>query len=315
MTRPTTASVERLAEEYRALRDAAAVVDLSRWTVLEITGPETRGFLQGTATQDFETAPSSGVAARTLFLTEKGRPVSHAWVTFGPRADGADPLTAWILADEGVYQVLKTHLERFRVMEDVEFRGPEGIPRLLGVAGPERDPLAQAVASRVPGTTAIHAEPLSFVLIPNDASPSTLPPAVDPRVFEAWRIGAGLPLQGIDFDQDRIATELLLPEAISMTKGCYVGQEVVARTAHRGKLRRQRVGFRFAWGGEPIPKGTALRSGGLEAGHVTSTAWEPGTSQGLGMGYLTPDSLAMKLDVLAIQGEKSTLLSLHSWPL
>jgi folate-binding protein YgfZ len=309
MTRPTTSSVERLAEEYRALRDAAAVVDLSRWTVLELHGPETRGFLQGVATQDLEKAPAAGTAARTLFLTEKGRPVAHGWVTFG----ASD--TAWILGDEGTLQALKPHLERLRVMEDVEFRGPEGTPTLLGVAGPERDPLAQAIASRAPGTTAVRAAPLSFVLVPSEASPSALPSAVDSRAFEAWRIAVGLPFQGIDFDQDRIATELLLPEAISMTKGCYVGQEVVARTAHRGKLRRRRVGFRFPWGGEPIPAGTELRSGGLEAGHVTSTACEPGTGQGLGMGYLTPDALDMGLDVLAIQGEKSTLLSLHSWPL
>jgi folate-binding protein YgfZ len=315
MTRPTTSSVERLAEEYRALRDAAAVVDLSRWAVLELAGPETRGFLQGTATQDFEKAPAPGVAARTFFLTEKGRPVAHAWVTFGPGVGGGDPRLAWILADEGALPILKSHLERLRVMEDVEFRGLDGAPRLLGVAGPERDPLAQAIASRVPGTTAIHAQPLSFVLVPSHASASALPPAVDPRVFEAWRIAAGVPLLGIDFDQNRIATELSLPEAISMTKGCYVGQEVVARTAHRGKLRRQRVGFRFPWGGEPMPRGTELRSGGLEAGLATSTAWEPGTSQGLGMGYLTPDALAMKLDILAVQGEKTTLLSLHSWPL
>ncbi|HYQ88133.1 MAG TPA: glycine cleavage T C-terminal barrel domain-containing protein [Candidatus Binatia bacterium] len=311
MTRPTTSSVERLAEEYRALRDAAAVVDLSRWMVLELRGPETRGFLQGTATQDFEKTPPAGSAARTLFLTEKGRPVAHAWVTFGT----PDSRTAWILADEGALEVLKPHLERLRIMEDVEFRGAGGAPWILGVAGPERDPLAQAIASRAPGTTAIHAEPLSFVLIPPDASPSTLPAAVDPRAFEAWRIAAGLPLQGIDFDQDRIATELSLPEAISMTKGCYVGQEVVARTAHRGKLRRQRVGFRFPWSGEPLPRGAELRSGGLEAGKVTSSAWEPGTDQGIGMGYLTPDALSVGLDVLAVQGEKNTLLRLHSWPL
>ncbi len=100
-----------------------------------------------------------------------------------------------------------------------------------------------------------------------------------------------------------------------MTKGCYVGQEVVARTAHRGKLRRQRVGFRFPWSGEPLPRGAELRSGGLEAGKVTSSAWEPGTDQGIGMGYLTPDALSVGLDVLAVQGEKNTLLRLHSWPL
>jgi len=327
MTRPATSSVERLTKEYRALRDVAAVADLTGWTILEITGPETREFLQGTASQDFgmpaAPPPAPKSASRTLFLTEKGRPVAHAWVAFGAALPGVsaagaqvpEPKSAWILADPGARSGLRPHLERFRIMEDVAFRGPEEMPLLYGVAGPERDPLAEAIASKTDGALAIRGEPLSFLLVPPGTSPVATPPTVDPWAFEAWRIRAGLPFQGIDFDLDRIATELTVPEAISMSKGCYVGQEVVARTAHRGKLRRQRTGFRFAWGGDPIPKGVELRSGGLDAGHVTSTAWEPGSSEGIGMGYLTPDALAMKLDVLAVQGGKTTLLSLHSWPL
>ena len=317
MTRPATASVERLVEEYRALRDTAAVVDLERWTVLKVTGPETRDFLQGTATQDFGAPSSAGAALRTLFLTEKGRPVAHAWVGFGQDPDSAaqHSSSAMILADEGARAGLRPHLERFRIMEDVEFHGPDAMPRLFGVAGPERDRQAQAIASKVEGAVALRSEPLSFVLTPPDAPQSSLPPSVDPLAFTAWRVRVGLPFQGVDLDLDRIATELALPETISMTKGCYVGQEVVARTAHRGRLRRQRLGFRFPWGGEPIPKGTELRSGGLEVGHVTSTAWEPGTGEGLGMGYVAPESLGLGLDILAIQGEKSTHLSPHSWPL
>jgi folate-binding protein YgfZ len=308
MTRPATSSVERLAEEYRALREAAAVVDLGHWTILTITGPEAAEFLQGTASQDFETPPQAGVAVRTLFLTEKGRPVAHAWVAF-------ESSEATILADSGARSGLRPHLERFRIMEDVEFHGPDGMPHLFGVAGPERDPLAQAIASKIEGAKALHSEPLSFLLLPADAQQSGLPPCVDPLAFEAWRIAAGLPLQGIDLDLDRIATELSLPEAISLTKGCYVGQEVVARTSHRGKLRRQRIGFRFPWSDQPIPKGTELRSGGVDVGRVTSTTWEPGTRDGLGMGYIHPEFLSSDLDILAIQGEKTPHLSLHSWPL
>jgi len=138
MTRPATSSVERLAEEYRALRDAAAVVDLTGWTVLEITGPETRDFLQGTATQDFVTPPapaaSPGAASRALFLTEKGRPMALAWISSA--ADGA---TATVIADESARVTLRAHFERFRVMEDVEFEGPEGMPRIYGVAEPGPD--------------------------------------------------------------------------------------------------------------------------------------------------------------------------------
>jgi folate-binding protein YgfZ len=311
MTGPATSSLQRLAGEYRALLEAAAVIDLEHWTVLRIAGAETRAFLQGIATQDFATPPEHpNAAARTLFLTEKGRPVASAWVAFS-----ADPESALILADDGARAGLRQHLGRFRIMEDVEFQGPDGMPHLFGVAGPERDPLAEAIAAKIQGAIAIRAEPLSFVLTPAETQPSAQPPTVDPRTFEAWRIRAGIPIQGIDLDVERIATELALPEAISMTKGCYVGQEVVARTAHRGKLRRQRIGFRFPWTGEPIPAGTELRSGGLEAGHVTSTAWEPGTGEGLGMGYIAPEALAANLDVLAIQGEKTTHLRPRSWPL
>src|SRR5258705_2647321 len=135
----STTTRERLAEEYRALRDAAAVVDLEGWTELEIVGSETRAFLQGTATQDFEKPAAPGTAVRTLFLNEKGRPVAHAWVAFAPAPEnagpkGAHPDTAWILSDPGAGTGLRPHLERFRVMEAVEFRGPDEMPRLLGVA-------------------------------------------------------------------------------------------------------------------------------------------------------------------------------------
>src|SRR5205085_1459678 len=107
----------------------------------------------------------------------------------------------------GARDILRTHLERFRVMEDVEFRGPDEMPRLLGVAGPERDRLAGATAFRVPDAVVVRAEPLSFVLAPVDRETASLGPFVDPGAFEAWRIEMGLPYQGLDFDAERIATE------------------------------------------------------------------------------------------------------------
>ena len=140
MNRSTTSPAQRLVEDYRALRDGAALVDLGLWTVLELLGKETRAFLQGTASQEFDPAPPPSRATRTLFLTEKGRPVAHAWVAFERQPEDpirpADPETAWVLSDPGARDSLRPHLERFRVMEDVEFRGPDGTPRLLGVAGP-----------------------------------------------------------------------------------------------------------------------------------------------------------------------------------
>jgi len=319
MNRPTTSPPRRQIQDYRALHEGAAMVDLGSWTVLELLGNETRAFLQGIASQEFDPAPPPSRATRTLFLTEKGRPVAHAWVAFERQPEDpmrpADPETAWVLSDPGARDSLRPHLERFRVMEDVEFRGPDDMPRLLGVAGPERDRLAGATASRIPGAVAIRGEPLSFVLAPSDHEAASLGPFVDAGAFEAWRIEVGLPYQGLDFDTERIATELSLPEAISMTKGCYVGQEVVARTSHRGKVRRQRVGFRFPWDGRTIPGGAEMRSDGVECGTVTSAAWLPGTDEGAGMGYINTETSTSNLDIVAVQGEKSWPLRLHSWPL
>ena len=275
MNRPTTSPPRRQIQDYRALHEGAAMVDLGSWTVLELLGNETRAFLQGIASQEFDPAPPPSRATRTLFLTEKGRPVAHAWVAFERQPEDpmrpADPETAWVLSDPGARDSLRPHLERFRVMEDVEFRGPDDMPRLLGVAGPERDRLAGATASRIPGAVAIRGEPLSFVLAPSDHEAASLGPFVDAGAFEAWRIEVGLPYQGLDFDTERIATELSLPEAISMTKGCYVGQEVIIRVLHRGPgipsresaPAAGRVPLSVGWTDDPRWRGDAIRRGGV----------------------------------------------------
>jgi folate-binding protein YgfZ len=119
----------------------------------------------------------------------------------------------------------------------------------------------------------------------------------------------------VDFDADRIATELSLPGAISLTKGCYVGQEVVARTSNRGQVRRQRVGFRFEWGGESLPSRTEILSAGSPAGFVTSAAREPGSADGLAMGFLSTDALSGSAPIHITQGGQIVPIRVAAWPL
>jgi folate-binding protein YgfZ len=310
------------AADYRALRDGAAAIDLSAWTVLGLRGPDARAFLHGVTTQDLEHL-ANGEAAPALVLTEKGRALALVWIGFveGTAAPGAAASPggavsfAYVLAEAEARETLRPHLERFRIMEDVEFTGPAGMPRLLGVAGPGRADLVSAVASVIHGTVAFRGDPLSFVLVPADTPIISLPAFAEESAVEAWRLAEGIPRTGVDFDAERIATELALPRALSMTKGCYVGQEVVARTATRGHVRRQRIGFRFRWEGEPIALGTELRAGGRAAGHVTSTAPEPGTGEGLGMGFLSAEALAAPVEVLAVVGARSTHVRILPWPL
>src|SRR4029079_17480940 len=93
-----------------------------------------------------------------------------AW--FSPPADGS---SATVIADESTRETLRPHFERFRVMEDVEFEGPEGMPRLLGVAGPRRSARLLELAHAIPGALPVHSEPLSFLLVPAETAESALP--------------------------------------------------------------------------------------------------------------------------------------------
>ena len=297
------------APDYRALRESAGAVDLSGWTVLRLRGPDTRAFLQGLASQDLEPG-RPGAALPSFFLNEKGRPVALAWVEMGEAGS-----SALVIADEGARSVLRAHFERFRIMEDVEIEGPEGMALLIGIAGPNRGQLLREIAGAMPGSTSIESANLSFLLSPDP--PAMAGPAhfADPASFEAWRLATGIPRTGIDINLDRIATELSLPDAISLTKGCYVGQEIVARTSNRGQVRRHRVGFRFDWGGGPIAARTELRAGGVAAGYVTSSAPEPGTDQGIGMGYLTVEALEGSAEVHALEGSTTRRVRPSPWPL
>ena len=308
------------APAYRALRETAGAADLSAWTVLRLRGADTRAFLQGLASQDLEST-RPGEALPSFFLNEKGRPVALAWVEI---EEGGS--SALVIADDGARSALRAHFERFRIMEDVEIDGPEGMPALIGFAGPNRGQLLRETAQAMPGAISIESEQLSFLLPPPSVNPrrpalsasprpTAPPPFADSASFEAWRLSTGIPRTGIDIDLDRIATELSFPAAISLTKGCYVGQEIVARTSNRGQVRRHRVGFRFDWDGGPIPARTELRSGGAAAGYVTSTAPEPGTDQGIGMGYLAVDALQASLEIYAVEGSKTRRVRPGPWPL
>src|ERR1700741_3135341 len=109
-------------DDYHALRENSGVLDLAGWCLLRLHGPEARAVLQGLSAQDVARVVAPD-ATMSLFLTEKGRPMALAWVSSA--TDGA---TATVIADESARETLRPHFERFRVMEDVEFEGPEGMP-------------------------------------------------------------------------------------------------------------------------------------------------------------------------------------------
>jgi len=103
-------------------------------------------------------------------------------------------------------------------------------------------------------------------------SPKPVPVGADP--FDTLRIEAGTPLFGVDVDRSLGPVEAGLPETFSLQKGCYPGQEVVAKTSHRGKPPKTLTGIELDGDTPPVP-GTAVLAGEAEVGKITSAVRSP----------------------------------------
>jgi folate-binding protein YgfZ len=120
---------------------------------------------------------------------------------------------------------------------------------------------------------------------------------VDAETWDTLRIEAGRPLFGVDMDTDTIPLEAgLESRAISQTKGCYVGQEVIIRVLHRGggRVAKRLVGLLGPEDGlereRPPAPGDPIRVAGRDVGRVTSATWSPRLEGYIGMGYVHRDS-------------------------
>jgi len=103
--------------------------------------------------------------------------------------------------------------------------------------------------------------------------------------LDSLRIETGLPRYGVDMDENYIASEAGLEKAISYSKGCFVGQEVVGRVKFRGHVNRLLVGMQVDGDAAPA-KGAKIYDGDQEIGHVTSSLLSPSLKRPLAMGYV-----------------------------
>jgi tRNA-modifying protein YgfZ len=261
---------------YRALTEACGLVDRSERGKLALTGAEAKSFLHGQVTNDIEgLEPGRGCYA--AFLTHKGKMLGDMRVL-----DLGDEL---LLDTERVsLQGLFNMIRRYKLGMDVELHKRTLEWGLLSLIGPQSETfgLEQEHANR---HDEIAGQPV--VLVRTDVGVDVFVPAdgveavraaldlpeVGEDVAEIVRVERGRPRYGIDLDDGVIPQEAGLNErAVSFTKGCYVGQETVARLFYRGKPNRHLRGLKLSAEVEP---GTPLRLGEKEVGRVTSVAVSP----------------------------------------
>lgn len=230
-----------------------------------VEGPDAASLLQGLLTADID-ALAVGSSARSLVLTTHG----HVVAAMAVARDGGNSFTLILdppPAPDGVEVIVAHH-----VSEDAEVLGPEDARVLVAtddLAGVLEGAGDLVVPGQVPGTIEVVADDPEAIAAERGIA---LTPAGS---LEALRIGRGTPVIGVDTGDRTLVQEARLDDAVSFTKGCYLGQETVARLHYRGHPNRRLA--RIALAG-PVPTGARVTGpGDVAAGEVTSVADVPGT--------------------------------------
>jgi folate-binding protein YgfZ len=246
-------------------------VDRSERGKLAITGPEAKEFLQALVTNDVE-ALTPGHGCYAAVLTPKGKMLGDLRVL-----DLGDELL--LDCERVALQPIFNVLWRGRLGHEIEIHKRTlelGLISLVGVqlAGPnEHDNARTELAGRpVLAVTTDLGSDLFCAAEDTEAVLAELPPG-DEADLELLRVESGRPRYGIDLDDSVIPQEAGLNErAVSFTKGCYVGQETVARLHYRGKPNRRLRGLRLS---RPVEPGAELRLGEKVVGRLGSVAVSP----------------------------------------
>jgi tRNA-modifying protein YgfZ len=270
--------------EVTVLREGCGLVDRSERGKLALTGAGRKEFLNGQVTNDVE-ALATGDGCYAAFLTPKGKMLGDVRIL-----DAPDEL---LLDTERVsLQALFDMIRRYSIGYDVELHKRTLESGMLSLVGPR----ARAVAGAVDLPEAEHSHAAAALagrevrLIVTEEGVDVLCDAEDTATVivslteagavpvsedaaEVVRVERGRPRYGIDLDDSVIPQEAGLNErAVSFTKGCYVGQETVARLHYKGKPNRHLRGLRLS---EPTPPGTPLTLEGREVGRLGSAVVSP----------------------------------------
>ena len=133
---------------------------------------------------------------------------------------------------------------------------------------------------------------------------------ISPETAEVLRIEAGIPRYGVDMDETTIVLETGLEEAVSFTKGCYIGQEIIIRIHHRGHVAKKLAGLIFDETAE-IRHNDELKSAeGKNAGRVTSVAFSPALGKQIALGYVRHDFLKPGTELFANEETKARVVDL-----
>lgn len=300
--------------EHRAIRAGAGLFDLSYRGILELTGKDRTRFLNGMVTNDVKSLkPGSGLYA--AMLNTHGKLMADMRIY--ALADAY-----WLDLHEELIPKVREALERHLIADQVEVRDRSTEFAIMALQGPASAELleglgvqgAKSLTAYQHQETAIEAAPVrvvrasetgeeGFVIVVPVAAAHAVWLALlqaghdaelQPVGMEALNIlrtEAGIPWYSLDMNETALLSEVGLEQAVSFSKGCYIGQETVARIAHRGHVNRHLVGLLIKAGEVPASD-TPLLYEQREVGRVTSAVHSLSLDCPIALGYVRREHMA-----------------------
>jgi folate-binding protein YgfZ len=324
---------------YEAARHGAGLIDRSDRGRIVVSGEDRATYLQGLLSNDIVSLkPGHGCYA--TYLTAQGRMIADLFVY-----ELGDVILLTMSGD--VSSTVLAKLDQFIFSEDVKLGDVTEAFGQLAIVGPDAARIASTVTTGVPvdrllalpehGNTraVVEERPVIITRISDTGEPgfdlfvdrsqmerlktqmqSAGATMMDAATADTVRIESGVPAFHRDMDEQTIPLEAGIEDrAISLTKGCYVGQEVIIRVLHRGhgRVARKLVGLTIAGGSQPSA-GDLVRSGEREIGHVTSATFSPALKRPIALAYVQRDFVQPGTPVTVGDGVPATVNALPFIP-
>jgi len=319
---------------YQAARQRAAFIERSSRGRLLVSGSDRASYLQGLLTND-TVALKAGEGCYAAYLTPQGRMISDLLVY-----ELGDVILLSLPGD--VKDTVLARLDQFIFSEDVQLGDVTATFGQVAVVGPDAARLVSAVTDDSQATrlsslpehgnlrSAIAGRPAIVTRVTDVGEPgfeiyieraevgplkARLVDAgvveLDGDTAEVLRVEAGVPEFHRDMDEETIPLEAgIESRAISQTKGCYVGQEVIIRVLHRGHGRVARKLVGLTLDGDVIPaRGSIVKSDQKDVGEITSSVRSIALDKPIALGYLQRDFLAPGTQV-SIDGTRAVVTQL-----
>jgi folate-binding protein YgfZ len=323
--------------EYREAVSGAVVFDQTHHGQLDLRGRDALQFLHNLCTNDILSL-RDGDGCEAFLVTAQAKIVDH--VIVGRLGDGEEGPHLWLGSSAGMGERVAQHLDRFHISESVEVVDNTGSIVQVHVAGPTAQPILekalqmdlQALGSLEQWSAEWHRENLRVrrydrlgltgfdvacqrreapILWVKIVEAGAKPAGSD--AYEILRIEAGRPVYGVDIDETNLPQEVgRIERTVSFTKGCYIGQETVARIRAYGHVNRSLVGLRLEESAAP-PCGAPVVREGQQVGAVTSSAISPRLGCGIALAYVrrghqdTDTAVAVRFDGILHPGSVAPL--------